>query len=1066
MNKNQLRSASFFAFFWMLGLMAMAQHSLTRSTLPLINDLQPGSGNAALTTACGTDTVYFPYNKATQFQGINVINATGNGNGFAQWYPAPQSMTISGFDFFAWVAPTNYTGPISVTCNIYNAGIDSMPTGSPLRTVTVSVDSSFGGGMLSVLKRSAIFSTPLTTSAPYVITIENSSATGVSIVANSWTATPTANGRSEWLSSVRFGTNWVRSYNVNVASITFNADFIFLPYVEYSVTAGFTVSGTCVSNNTTINFTNTSSALFNSRYYNRWVFFNIPQNTYFWNFGNGSNYAVNPSRTYTTASNYTVQMVAGMLGWMRNCYDTATTSLFATPQTPNIISNSPVCAGDSLTLSAPTLTGATYSWSGPSSFSSTQKDIVLQNVNSSNSGNYSVTVTTNGCSSQAGTLNAVVNSIPATPTASNNGPLCLGQDLQLSTPSVTNASYEWSGPNSFSSTAQNPVITNVGNIHAGSYSVKVIVNGCKSQAGSTTMSIGTQPAAPSLTNNGPLCAGQNLQLSASNSTNATYSWTGPNNFTSTSQNPTINGVTSAAAGTYSCTVNVTGCGTSSASNTVVTITSLPAAPNAGNNGPVCDGKSLSLTASTITGASYNWTGPNNFTSTDQNPVINNFSVANAGNYSVTATVSGCGTSNASTTTVAYNPGPSAPSVSSNGPLCSGSTLNLQASTVTGATYSWTGPNGFSSSLQNPVITNSGTANSGDYSVTATIANCGTSPAGIVKVIVNPIPSVPSVSNNSPVCQGRTVNLSASSIPDAGYEWTGPNGYTSTLQNPSISNVSSTNEGTYSVKVKVNNCYSPTVNIPVVVNPKPGTPAASKTGAACDGADLQLNASTITGAGYSWTGPNGFISYVQNPLVPGISLANSGTYTVVAAISGCNSDPGTVNITVGTKPVISSILGPVNTNRSVSNSYSVPFKAGSTYEWTIVGGNQISGGTTNAITVQWGNVGAGSVSVKETNSGGCTGDEYSMDVYLWFVGVNAPQGTEWNVYPNPAVDYVHIKRTHTNTTSEVTLSDLTGKIVKTVQFTGNEENLFIGDLPKGVYFLNFDGANTIKVVKIK
>jgi hypothetical protein len=821
-----------------------------------------------------------------------------------------------------------------------------------------------------------------------------------------------------------------------------------------------------VANNTTINFTNTSSALFNSKYYNRWVFFNIPQNTYYWNFGNGSNYAVNPSRTYTSAGNYTVEMIAGMLGWVRNCYDTATTTLFATPQTPNITSNAPVCAGDSLMLSGPSINGATYSWSGPSSFSSTQKDVVLKNVNSSNSGNYSLTVTANGCTSQAGTYNAIVNSIPGTPSASNNGPLCLGQDLQLSTPAVTNASYEWSGPNSFTSTAQNPVITNVSNIHTGSYSVKVIVNGCKSQAGSTTMSIGSQPAAPSVSNNGPLCAGQNLQLSASNSTNATYSWTGPNNFTSTSQNPTINGVTSAAAGTYSCRVTVNGCGTSSAANTVVTITSLPAAPTAGNNGPICDGKTLSLTASTITGASYNWTGPNNFTSNDQNPVITNFSATNAGNYSVTATVSGCGTSNAGTTTVAYNPGPSSPAVTSNGPLCAGSTLNLQASTVAGATYNWTGPNGFTSTLQNPVITNSGTANSGDYTVTATIANCGTSPAGTVKVVVNPIPSVPNVSNNSPVCQGRTVNLFASAIPDAFYEWTGPNGYTSTLQNPSISNVSSSNEGTYSVKVKVNNCYSSTVNIPVVVNPKPATPAASKTGPACDGADLQLNASTVTGAGYSWTGPNGFISYLQNPLVPSISLANTGTYTVVAAIAGCNSDPGTVNITVGTKPNITSILGPVNTNRNTTNSYSVPFKAGSTYEWTIVGGNQISGGTSNAITVQWGNVGAGSVSVKETNSSGCTGDEYAMDVYLWFVGVKNSQHTSWHVYPNPAKDYVYIKRSNDQSLVNLTLTDVTGKVIKNIQLEGVEENLFIGDLPAGVYFLNFEEGTTIKVVKIK
>ena len=1065
MSKNILKLVFFTFLFQFNYFVVHAQNQLSSAGRTLVNDLQPGSGAQQLTTQCGKDTVYYPYNKTTQFQGINVINTSNNGNGFAQWYPAPQAVTVSGFDFFAWVAPTNYTGPINVTCNLYNAGADSMPTGSPVRTVTVAVDSSFGGGMLSVLKRTAFFTSSYTTSSPYVITIENTSTTGVSIVANSWNATGGGNGKAEWLSSVRFGTNWIRSYNVNVSSVTFDADFIFLPYVEYSITAGFTVSSNCVSNNGTINFTNTSSALLNSKFYNRWVYFNIPQNAYYWNFGNGANYAVNPSRTYTSAGNYTVQMVAGMLGWIRNCYDTATTSLFATPAAPSITSNAPVCAGDSLILSGPAISGATYAWSGPSNFNGTTKDTVLRNVNSSNSGTYGLTVTVNGCTSQSGSLSATVNNIPATPTANNNGPLCLGQDLQLSTPSLTNASYEWTGPNSFSSTVQNPVITNVSNANAGSYTVKVIVGGCKSQAGSTTMSIGSQPAAPSVSNNGPLCAGQNLQLTATNSTNATYTWTGPNSFSSSTQSPSINGVTSGAAGTYSCTVTVPGCGTSSAASTVVTITSLPNAPTAGNNGPICDGKTLSLTASTITGATYNWTGPNSFTSTDQNPVISNFAAVSAGNYSVTATVSGCGTSSAGTTTVAYNPGPSAPTVSSNDPLCAGSSLNLQASTVTGATYSWSGPNNFTSSLQNPVIPNSSTANSGDYTVTATIANCGTSPAGTVKVTVNPIPSVPNVSNNSPVCQGRTVNLNASSIPNAFYEWTGPNSYTSTLQNPSISNASSTNEGTYSVKVKVNNCYSSTVNIPVVVNPKPTTPVASKTGAACDGADLQLNATSITGAGYSWTGPNGFLSYDQNPLVSGISLANTGTYNVTAAIAGCNSDVGNVNITVGTKPNINSILGPINSNRNATSSYSVSFTPGSSYLWQIVGGNQISGGTSNAITVQWGSAGVGSVSITETNQSGCTGNAYNIDIALWHVGINQPEASQLSVFPNPAKNYIRIKAVNPEN-KLLTLTDVTGKTVKTITVSQPEENLFIGDLPDGIYFLNFDHATPVKIVKIK
>lgn len=62
---------------------------------------------------------------------------------------------------------------------------------------------------------------------------------------------------------------------------------------------------------------------------------------------------------------------------------------------------------------------------------------------------------------------------------------------------------------------------------------------------------------------------------------------------------------------------------------------------AGNNGPVCAGTNLNLTSTSLPGASYSWTGPGGFTSTQQNPVFS-YSNASAGIYTVTVTSStGC-----------------------------------------------------------------------------------------------------------------------------------------------------------------------------------------------------------------------------------------------------------------------------------------------------------------------------------------------------------------------------------------------------------------------------------------
>jgi hypothetical protein len=101
------------------------------------------------------------------------------------------------------------------------------------------------------------------------------------------------------------------------------------------------------------------------------------------------------------------------------------------------------------------------------------------------------------------------------------------------------------------------------------------------------------------------------------------------------------------------------------------------------------------------------------------------------------------------TTVAYRPYlrvvQGTPTAGNTGPYCAGGTISLTASTIADATYSWTGPNGYTSTAQNPTIPNATTAMSGTYSVTATVTGV-TSPAGTTIVTVegalalHPIPS--------------------------------------------------------------------------------------------------------------------------------------------------------------------------------------------------------------------------------------------------------------------------------------------------------------------------------------
>jgi len=342
---------------------------------------------------------------------------------------------------------------------------------------------------------------------------------------------------------------------------------------------------------------------------------------------------------------------------------------------------------------------------------------------------------------------------------------------------------------------------------------------------------------------------------------ATYSWTGPNGFTSNLQNPSIPSVDANASGVYEIVAVISGCSSNTGTTTVV-VNPIPAAPVAGSNSPICEGETINLTVVTIQGATYAWTGPNGFTSNLQNPSILNAQDVASGTYSVVATAAGC-SSDPGTTLVLVNKIP-APIATSNSPICAGATLELTSTTFGNATYTWSGPNGFTSNLQNPSIPNADVNASGTYSVSVLSNGCASTTAGTVTVVVNAT-APPVASNSGPICSGATLNLAATTIAGATYSWTGPNGFASTLQNPSIINATTAASGTYSVTANVSGCNSSSpATTTAVVNPIPAITAGSNS-PICAGSALNLTATTFAGASYSWTGPNGFTSNQQNPL---------------------------------------------------------------------------------------------------------------------------------------------------------------------------------------------------------
>src|SRR5204863_344269 len=113
--------------------------------------------------------------------------------------------------------------------------------------------------------------------------------------------------------------------------------------------------------------------------------------------------------------------------------------------------------------------------------------------------------------------------------------------------------------------------------------------------------------------------------------------------------------------------------------------------------------------------------------------------------------------------------------------------------------------------------------------------------------------------------------------------------------------------------------------------------------------LNLTSTTVGGTSFSWTGPNGFTSTLQNPTIPNATTAATGTYTVIVSNGSCTASAST-SVTVNAAPV----AGITNNSGTTvltctQTSISVTATGGSTYAWSGGLGNAANASITTAGT---------------------------------------------------------------------------------------------------------------------
>lgn len=269
------------------------------------------------TTPCSTDTVDYTLAKATGLAALTLNNAT-SAQALGQYFNAPQSLTLHGATFYAYKVDATGGITIDVDVEVYLAGADSMPTGAPLLSMTVPVDTTFGGGSLTALEKTAAFASPIVVTQPYVVVVSNNSPNGIGAVCNSYTA---GDGAQEWLCGVNLFGNWTRPYDVVVGGNAFDADMLIHPMVSYDINIEFTVDNCLTGAGGSVSFTNTSSPILNDRMYSQAAFIGNTDTSYVYDFGDATPvvYEENPTHIYAINQAYSVTMVAGITGWRTFC---------------------------------------------------------------------------------------------------------------------------------------------------------------------------------------------------------------------------------------------------------------------------------------------------------------------------------------------------------------------------------------------------------------------------------------------------------------------------------------------------------------------------------------------------------------------------------------------------------------------------------------------------------------------------------------------------------------------------------------------------------------------------